>query len=273
MLSLSIFFLLISGFAQGDCDPEMDSCVELQSGFREELEAISSNFAIRLNEQLEKRGCATQKIRDKIVFSKLPKRSQPMTILSEQEAEEVFKALKMQKHVPWGIGAGCERRTHEFARLLDQQNITSAKVFTYPLEKNKTLSVRGNLTDKPNIWNFHVANLVMVKTKSGIVPMVMDPFLMESPVSPEVWQAKIKQRSPEVKTKLEFSDNRQITPKRFGDIRVEDAFSGEVIVDNLKILEDLSYKEESIKDYLNQNTKSKKDLNEFEILEKLGQHI
>lgn len=271
MLSLFLFF--ISGFAYGDCDPDLESCAENQSGFREELELISSNFAIRLNEQLEKRGCSTLKVREKIVFSKLPKVSDPMTILSEQEAEELFKSLKMQKHVPWGIGAGCERRTHEFARLLDQQNITSAKVFTYPLERNKTLAVKGNLTDKPNIWNFHVANLVMVKTKNGIVPMVMDPFLLEGPVSPEEWQAKVKKGSPQVKTKLEFTENRQITPKLFSDIKVEDAFAADVVIDNLKILEDLSYKEESIKDYLKQNPKSKKDLNEYEILERLGQHI
>lgn len=119
------------------------------------------------------------------VYSALNKKKIELTVLSEQEASQVFKKLKDDEDNSFNFPLdGCYARAHLMASRMDDMGIISGKAF-----------VEGSLYVDTTIgeahWSYHVASLVLVKVNGINVPTVIDPGMFDKPVSFEVWKKKL----------------------------------------------------------------------------------
>lgn len=119
------------------------------------------------------------------VYSALNKKKIELTVLSEQEAGQVFKKLKDDEENSFNFPLdGCYARAHLMASRMDDMGIISGKAF-----------VEGDLYVKTTLgeahWSYHVASLVLVKVNGVNVPTVIDPGMFDKPVSFEVWKKKL----------------------------------------------------------------------------------
>ena len=119
------------------------------------------------------------------VYSALNKKKIELTVLSEEEASQVFKTLKDDEDNSFNFPLdGCYARAHLMASRMDDMGIISGKAF-----------VEGNLYVDTTIgeahWSYHVASLVLVKVNGVNVPTVIDPGMFDKPVSFEVWKKKL----------------------------------------------------------------------------------
>jgi hypothetical protein len=102
--------------------------------------------------------------------------------ISEQEVQELFKKAKNMADIPFGYKYdGCYARAHVMARRFEAMGIPTEKVW-----------IKGSLF-VPNTdiqWNYHVAPVINVKTKSGeIVKYAIDPSLNDKAVPVDEWVA------------------------------------------------------------------------------------
>jgi len=106
-----------------------------------------------------------------------------VSVVSKEKIDEVFKEIKsmgeyfqFKKYV-----GGCESRALEMARLLDQKNLKSIKVF-----------VIQKLFYRDVGWNYHVAPILFVVENNQINPYVIDPMLDSSgPILLLSWYSKV----------------------------------------------------------------------------------
>ncbi len=144
-------------------------------------------------------------------YSAENKKSIELTVLSSDEAMEIFQALKDDEENSFDSPLdACFARAHRMAQVMDERDIISGKAF-----------VEGELFVDTKFgelgWSYHAASLVMVKHKGVLTPTIMDPTLFDRPVSYEEWKKLLIQK-PKSKLKSEYFT------KRFNyDIREKNA--------------------------------------------------
>jgi hypothetical protein len=119
------------------------------------------------------------------VYSAINNKKIELTLLTEQEASQVFKTLKDDEDNSFNYPLdGCYARAHLMASRMDDMGIISGKAF-----------VEGDLYVSTTIgeahWSYHVASLVLMKVNGVNVPTVIDPGMFDKPVSFEVWKKKL----------------------------------------------------------------------------------
>ncbi len=103
-------------------------------------------------------------------------------------ATQLFNKAKGMTDIAWDYKPdGCYARAHLMARRFEAEGVRVDKVW-----------IKGNLyVPEVNIsWNFHVAPIVYVKDKNGMVKkMVIDPSLFDKPVTVEEWDKKMTKQT------------------------------------------------------------------------------
>lgn len=122
---------------------------------------------------------------DSFAFSReVLAQNSPKTIDLEM-ATRLFNEARQMDDIAWDYKSdGCYARAHLMARRFEQQGIEVDKVW-----------IKGDLSvpDAGIQWNFHVAPIVYVEDENGDVQrMVIDPSLMDGPVTVEQWSARMQ---------------------------------------------------------------------------------
>ena len=108
--------------------------------------------------------------------------------LSLERVAALFADMASQRHIPFDFPQSyCSARAHEMRRLMALQGIECRKVFFHATVGHSIRAehpVHGTIT-----WSYHVAPTVAVQTPQGVVRMVVDPSLLDGPVTIEQWTA------------------------------------------------------------------------------------
>ncbi len=139
---------------------------------------------------------------DSFVFSReLLAQNTPMTI-DLATARRLFNEARAMDDIAWDYKAdGCYARAHLMARRFEEQGIEVDKVW-----------IKGDLKvpEAEVNWNFHVAPIVYVEDANGNVQkMVIDPSLMDGPVSVDQWSEKMQKGviGETIETQYPFPEN------------------------------------------------------------------
>lgn len=117
-------------------------------------------------------------------------------------ARRLFSEASDMDDIAWDYKEdGCYARAHLMARRFEEQGIEVDKVW-----------IKGELSvpEAGIQWNFHVAPVVYVEDENGNVQkMVIDPSLMDGPVSVDEWSAKMQKGAigKTIETQFPFPNN------------------------------------------------------------------
>lgn len=124
-----------------------------------------------------------------------------ISILSEQQAQDLFNAFRSIEYLPFEyLDGGCEARAHEFALIAERHGINMLKAFMVP--ENDGLLYPKKFEYDPNApflnafqgWRYHVAPSVVVRGEDGSHRlMVFDVGPTDEPTNIREW---IGQLSP-----------------------------------------------------------------------------
>jgi len=134
---------------------------------------------------------------------------QPVTVMSEADAQKLFTELKNNKDIPFEFSlAGCEQRAHEMARLLLLKGVTPLKGFAsvdeskaprleipHPRKKGQTIR-----------WKYHVAPVVLVEKNGKLVPYTLDPSMEGKAVPTLQWKKDMTRHDPDMAVDLRFRE-------------------------------------------------------------------
>ncbi len=148
---------------------------------------FSQKFSPQINYQENNSNCpvqpATTARPTANLISKTNEATVALSILSPAEANQLFAEMAAVKYIPFGYPYdGCYARAHQMAILMENKGIISGKAF-----------VAGDIlidTDVGEInWGYHVAPVVFVQEKDGLVPYVIDPSLSKKIIPYTEWKA------------------------------------------------------------------------------------
>lgn len=106
--------------------------------------------------------------------------------ISAKKAQEIFDKARARKDIAWNYTFdGCYARAHLMARMFEEEGIHVDKAWL-----RGSLQVPGESAQTK--WQYHVAPLVYVDDgKGGVVEMIIDPSISETPLSAKDWAAKM----------------------------------------------------------------------------------
>ncbi len=111
-----------------------------------------------------------------------------VSIVSLKDLASIYKEVLGLDYIPFQyLETGCDFRAHEIARHLESKSIYVGKAYA----EGKMLVRRSAISNDVIEWAFHIAPLIKVKTRNGILDFVIDPALFTTPVSLDVWQKKL----------------------------------------------------------------------------------
>ncbi|QDK38683.1 protein-glutamine glutaminase family protein [Bdellovibrio sp. NC01] len=149
---------------------------------------------------------------------------QKVTVLSEQDAQELFKEMQAHTEIPFDFAiAGCEERAHEMSRLMMLKGITPLKGFA-SVNENDAPRLKVPHPTKPGKtieWKYHVAPVVLVQKDGKLIPYSVDPSIEKAAVPTTSWLNDMTRHDPKMKVKMEYT-----AASRFdvdGRIRVDPA--------------------------------------------------
>jgi hypothetical protein len=111
-----------------------------------------------------------------------------LSVLSEQDAQEVFNILKGYDNdlVYSEYGIGCESRAYAMNLIMDEMCINSAKAFV----ESEKIQLEGHSWS----WYYHVAPIVLVRSGDTTIPFIMDPAIFDSAVPLTTWIEKLREQ-------------------------------------------------------------------------------
>jgi hypothetical protein len=132
-----------------------------------------------------------QEIQDKLLGHStlsLPSWKNPAafaSVLSENELNEVFSTLASYPNIPFEVPEqGCHARTTYMSYLMQGWGIKSVRFYMRGDLRVATKNAKECFAK----WDYHVAPLVLMRTKSGqIQEMIIDPSLFNHPVPKDDW--------------------------------------------------------------------------------------
>ena len=139
----------------------------------------------------------------------------PISLISERQANEVFRAFQ-QSEIPFKFTqSGCESRAMAMTRLASSQfGLELGHIYA-----EGDLWAKSPEVGKPDKWSYHTAAFAWVKTPKGKRAMVFDPSLFSKPVTIEEWKKRIEFKpSPKVNFRGEvtswyFGSRFQLSPR------------------------------------------------------------
>lgn len=139
--------------------------------------------------------------------ARLKNRRIEISVVSMTRAKEIFKQLAANEDIPHAfLPDGCFARAHAGVLQMDDLGVTSAKAYIFGdlrLDGGKFGELR---------WQYHVAPVLMVKTREGNVPYIFDPSLFSEPVPVETWKKLILKHPKSKLATLSFSDRFSFHP-------------------------------------------------------------
>ena len=131
--------------------------------------------------------------------------------ISNKQAQQLFIQLRDLPCIEFNYANNyCEDRAHAMAKIIDGQNITTAKVwiFVKGIFKNKFPKVL-KVEDKNKVnkkgylgWKYHVAPVVVVNRQNRLDTLVIDPALCSEPVTINEWQGLMNYKNDIPKEEL-----------------------------------------------------------------------
>jgi hypothetical protein len=153
--------------------------------------------------------------------SKLPYRtatyeSHTATVMTEQDAQKLFKELKAHSEIPYEFSyGGCEYRAHAMVKILREKGITPLKAFAvvdlktanvltapHPKNKNKTIE-----------WKYHTSPLILVEKNGKIEPYTLDPSLESQAVPIPKWKSDMIRHNPKTIAEIRIAPATQLLPE------------------------------------------------------------
>ena len=148
-------------------------------------------------------------------FSKNSADKIQLTILSDSQVKHLFKVYSQMSYLEYGYTLdGCSARAHEIAKMLDKQNISSAKIY---LEGNLRSKLQQENPKLP-YWYWHVANVVATRKNGKTEILVIDPALFSEPVSLDKFKQALvdTKKYPDTKISEEYFGSRfQYEPNQY----------------------------------------------------------
>ncbi|KHD88460.1 MAG: hypothetical protein OM95_08050 [Bdellovibrio sp. ArHS] len=130
----------------------------------------------------------------------------PVSVLTEEEAAKIFSDFAKDERYAFGATSnGCYARAHIFSQQMEKKGIRVAKMF---LEGRLVIPEEKRVYEDQNIWNYHVAPVVAVKTNKGIELRVLDPALYDKPVPVKQWTDTLLTTSQDKKEALAYVTDR-----------------------------------------------------------------
>ncbi|HKR11881.1 MAG TPA: protein-glutamine glutaminase family protein [Pyrinomonadaceae bacterium] len=118
----------------------------------------------------------------------------PLGALSKAKADEMFKTLASQNHIPFDYPDDCcYSRAHEMCRIMKAEGVDCRKVWNYGQGFPDNSTLQASTPNHPNgkvSWRYHVAPVVSVNENGTCTDMVMDPSLFDRPVTVAEWKQK-----------------------------------------------------------------------------------
>lgn len=159
------------------------------------------------------------------------------TVMSEADAQLLFKELKGHKEIPYEFSyGGCETRAHEMARIMTAKGITPLKAFavvdertsnilTAPHPKDKTKSIR---------WKYHTTPLILVEKNGKIEPYTLDPSLESKAVPIPQWKNDMIRHNPKTVVEIRIAPATQLLPEARPQVSFTDAEFNKNTAETLK---------------------------------------
>lgn len=176
-----IGFILLSfqAFASKEEDDWDESKKIIESGF-------SSGFSPGINYSDFCSQCLDQStlFSKGVIISPINNKKVSLSKIDEKSLQKVFKIIANNEDIPFAyIVDGCYARSHAIARLLDQEQIISGKIFI-----EGDLYFQSKKFDTEIGWSYHVANIVLLSKNGKEIPMVIDPAIKSAPMTIEEWK-------------------------------------------------------------------------------------
>lgn len=117
-----------------------------------------------------------------------------VSVLSLEEAEELFEYLSTRSMIPFDIKwDGCYARAYLMNTAANLKNINLAKIIVEVVDREKGVMKVPSEDGKWVLrWYYHVAPIVFVKNQNGDVEeYVLDPSLFQSPVTRQSFLDKL----------------------------------------------------------------------------------
>lgn len=116
----------------------------------------------------------------------------PKGKLTADQAQEWFDKFNSRSDIPWNYPNDCcYNRAHVMAQALNAAGVDVGKAWNYAADPDNALRVATPNDPKGYVeWGYHVAPTVQVVGKDGKThPMVIDPSIATTPITPAQWKA------------------------------------------------------------------------------------
>ncbi len=113
-------------------------------------------------------------------------------VLSEAKLAEAWRAVTAMTDVPFGfLEEGCVHRSHVVCKRLEEQGVSSEKVFLIPLGADLVMDTPRAKLGYTVVW-YHEAPVVHVQTKDGVERRVLDPSVADRPLTVDEWRSTMR---------------------------------------------------------------------------------
>lgn len=138
------------------------------------------------------------------------------TVMSEQDAQKLFKDLKSHSEIPYEFSyGGCEYRAHAMVQIMRKKGITPLKAFAvvdlkttnvltapHPKKKNQTIQ-----------WKYHTTPLILVEKNGKVEPYTLDPSLESQAVPVSKWKSDMTRHNPKTVAEIRIAPANQLLPE------------------------------------------------------------
>lgn len=182
----------------------------------------SSDALARQGQSLSRCDRAREDIPAHAEMTSYSEKTFPVSRLSENEVQDVFKYVSKQKsryvlNNGWAASGVCAARSHLIADDIAKDcKISSGKIFVSPSRSAMTLWMAKNslwveAKGRKFRWDeFHVANVVYVEKNGQTEPYVIDPMLFDKAVPLKQWESLVK--SHDSSASSWFTTSKAFTP-------------------------------------------------------------
>lgn len=161
----------------------------------------------------------------------------PATVLTEFQAQQLFKELKGHSEIPYEFSyGGCEYRAHAMSRILLAKGITPLKAFAVIDLKTKNELSAPHPKDKNKriYWKYHTSPVVLVEKNGKIEPYTLDPSLEQKAVPIPQWKSDMIQHNKKTQVEIRITPATQLLPEKTLPVRFTDIEFNKEVENTLK---------------------------------------
>lgn len=162
---------------------------------------------------------------------------QEVTVLTESQAQQLFKELKGHKEIPFEFSyGGCEYRAHAMSRIMVEKGITPLKAFAVvDLTTTNVLSAPHPKDKSKSInWKYHTSPLVLVEKDGKLEPYALDPSLEQKAVPIPQWKSDMIRHNKNTVVEIRITPATQLLPEKTHPISFTNAEFNKEVESTLK---------------------------------------